>query len=306
MLNKQFIIVAGKGGVGRTTVAAALGTVLARRGRRTLLAHVRCKQRLDEMLGCGVIGEEITAVEPNLFAVNMNPRAAIREIGLMVLRYRAIYRAVLENRIVKYFLRAMPALEEYSMLGKAWFHTSEVDDEGNNKYETVIFDGPATGHLISMLRIPKVILDSVPAGPLVNDARKVDALMSDPARTAMWIVTLAEEMPASEAIDLYSVAKDELKIAVDRLVVNMVYADPCNGDEALASALDDLGEAEGKIAPLVKSARTLKRRHDINSRYVETLGESIAIEQLRLPHLFVPQMDRQALDRIADALDREL
>ena len=216
ILDKQFIIVGGKGGVGRTSVAAALGTVIARRGRRTLLAHVRCKQRLDALLGVEHIGTDICPVEDNLWAVNMTPAAAIEEMGMLVLKFRTIYRAVFESRMVKYFLRAVPALEEYSMIGKAWFHTTEKV-RGQPRFDTVIFDGPATGHLISMLRVPQVIVETVPRGPLSADAERVYAMMTDPTRTGLWIVTLAEEMPVSEAIDLDAAAGESLGITREGL-----------------------------------------------------------------------------------------
>src|SRR5512137_1810837 len=111
MLGKRFVIVGGKGGVGRTTVAVSLATLLARRGRRVLLLHVRTRQRVAQLLGTSVeIDERIRAVEPNLWAVNTNPQAALREKAMMVLRFKVVYRAVMENRVIKYFLRAVPAL----------------------------------------------------------------------------------------------------------------------------------------------------------------------------------------------------
>jgi anion-transporting ArsA/GET3 family ATPase len=306
MLDKRLIIVAGKGGVGRTTIAAALGTVLARRGRRTLLAHVRCRQRLGQLLGCGEVGDEILQVEPNLWVVNMNPRAALREIGLMVLRFRALYRAVLDNRLVRYFLRALPALQEYSMMGKAWYHTTE-EINGRRRFDTVIFDGPATGHLIAMLRIPRVIVETVPAGPLTRDARKLCRLMSDPSQTGMWIVTVAEEMPVSEALDLYAAARDQLQIPTDRLVVNMVYPDPFGSEPALEQALEQVERGdEATLRPLASAARTLARRRGINEDYLQRLQQQVPLPQIRLPQLFVAVDGRPVLDRIARALEAAL
>ena len=124
-LDRRLILIGGKGGVGRTTVAAALGRVLASRGRRTLLAFARCERKLGKLLGSSQVDDQVRPIADNLWAVNMNARAAIREIGMMVLRFRTVYRAVLENRWVRLFLRAVPALEDYSLLGKAWYHTTE-------------------------------------------------------------------------------------------------------------------------------------------------------------------------------------
>jgi anion-transporting ArsA/GET3 family ATPase len=313
MLKRRLIIVGGKGGVGRTTISCALGLALAKLGRRVLLAHVRAERlelQLSRLLGAKRIDEQIRGVDENLWAVNMNPRAAIREMGLMVLRFRAVYRAVLENRIVRSFLRAVPALDDYSMIGKAWYHTTELDRSGVPRFDTVVFDGPATGHLVSMLRIPQVILDSVPEGPLTADAKKARTLLSDPVETAMLIVTLAEEMPASEAIDLYRAATGELDIAVERLVINQLYPDEFAREPELARTVERLAASEqpddhspsDQLRCLVASAETIRRRRAINQEYLLKLEQAIPRPQLRLPHLFEPNLDRESLQPIVDAL----
>lgn len=333
MLRRRLIIIGGKGGVGRTTSAAALALALARRGRRTLLAHVRCERcerQLANLLGADRVDEEIRQVQPNLWAVNMNPRAAIREMGLMVLRFRTVYRAVLENNIVRSFLRALPALDDYSMIGKAWYHTTELDRSGLPRFQTVIFDGPATGHLISMLRIPQVILDSVPEGPLTADARKARTLLSDPEETAMLLVTLAEEMPTSEALDLYRAATQELEIHCERLVINQLYPDELLREPALASELERLaarveleGAAQGgprdalggryirepedasaeSLATMVEAARTMGRRATVNRQYLQRLTQEVPVPQLRLPYVFAPELDLAALEPLVQAFD---
>jgi len=307
MLDKRLIIVAGKGGVGRTTVAAALATLYARHGRRVLLAHVRTRQRVGEQLGCGPIDEMIREVEPNLWAVNMNPRAALREQGLKVLRFKAVYNAVMENRLVKYFLRAIPSLDEYSMLGKAWYHTTEVDEDGHPRFETVIFDGPATGHLVTMLRIPQVILDVVPEGPLTRDALLVHELLVDPVRTSMWIVTLAEEMAISEATDLYHAARDDLKITPGLLVVNALYPDTFEREPRLAAAFERLvgreDQLDPRLGPLIAATQTLRSRREINRLHLDRVAREVPLPTVQLPQLFIPSLDRAALDTLAVLLE---
>lgn len=305
MLDKRFIIVGGKGGVGRTVVAASLATLLARHGRRVLLAHVRTKQRMTRLLGCDVVDENVRPVEPNLWVVNMNPRAALMEQGLKVLRFKAVYRAVMENRLVKYFLKAIPSLDEYSMLGKAWYHTTQTIGEGH-RFDTVVFDGPATGHLITMLRIPRVVLDVVPEGPLTADAQMVWNLLTDPARTGLWIVTLAEEMAVNESVDLFTSAREDLGIATDRLVVNALFPDVFERDRSLAEALDRLHGAahlDPALAATVESAESMRRRRCINRQHLDTLEEVLPIERVELPHLFAPEMDRTCIDQIASVLE---
>ena len=304
-LDRRFIVVGGKGGVGRTTVSAALALILARRGRRVLLAHVRTRQRVDRLLGCKRVDHKIRMVDPNLWAVNMNPRAALRERGMMVLRFKVIYRAVMENRLVKHFLRAIPSLDEYSMLGKAWFHTTEQRPDGTPRFDTVIFDGPATGHLLTMLRIPQVILETVPDGPLTADARLIRDLLVDPVRAALWIVTLAEEIPVTEAEDLLRAAREKLKIQPQRLVVNALYPKDLVQDPGISEGLDLLmrGAGDPELSPLLSSALTLRSRRQINEVYLKKLAKVVPLPTARLPYLFVPELDREALEFLVERLE---
>ena len=110
LLDRKFLIVVGKGGVGKTTVSAALGLAGARRGKRTLICMTNVKERLSHMLDVPPIGSEIVNVAPNLDVVNMDPKVALEEYGLMILKVRALYKAVFENRVVRNFLPASTRL----------------------------------------------------------------------------------------------------------------------------------------------------------------------------------------------------
>ena len=287
LLSKRLIVLGGKGGVGRTTVGAALAVALARKGRRVLLAQTNAKERLSKLLGSGPVGPDVTRVRDNLWAVNMNPNAALREYGIMVLRYETVYKAVLENRMVKYFVHAIPGLDEYSMLGKAWYHTTEEQALGEPRFHTVILDGPATGHLVSLLRIPQAILSAVPDSPLVRDARLAQELLTDPVRTAVVLVTLAEDLPVNEVTELFHKVKSELRMTAERLVVNQVWSDRFTKDGAPARVLVALEKStvplEGMLGPLVARAQTARRRRLLNERYLEKLRADVPLPQTRLP-----------------------
>ena len=123
----RLAILAGKGGVGRTTVAAALARALAAQGQRVLIAQTEAAERLGKLFGrAEPIGTDIVTLAPGIDAVNMTPKSALHEYGLMVLRYETVYRALFENRAVRGFLGAIPGLDAYAMLGKVWWHTTET------------------------------------------------------------------------------------------------------------------------------------------------------------------------------------
>src|SRR5262245_15272268 len=201
VFDRRLVLVLGKGGVGRSTVAAAIASRCAALGRRTLLFETNANDRFGTYFDKPPVGTDIVELAPNLSAVNTNPAAALEEYGLMILKFRAVYEVVFENRLTKAFMRAIPGLDDYSLLGKAWFHSIE-EKRGRPVWDTIVYDLPASGHSVSLLRVPWVIMETVPDGPLTRDAREVQRLLRDPARTGIAMVTLAEEMPANEARDL--------------------------------------------------------------------------------------------------------
>jgi anion-transporting ArsA/GET3 family ATPase len=307
--NKRLVVVLGKGGVGRTTIAAAIALHLAARGKRTLLFQSNAKERLAGLLGCPPVGEQITPVRENLWTVNTNPNAALHEYGLMVLRYEAIYRMVFENRLSRALLRAIPGLDDYSILGKLWYHTTE-DDLGRPRFDTIVFDAPATGHAVTLLRIPHSILEAVPEGPLTRDALKVRALLEDPYRTTPLIVTLAEEMPTNESLELASRLAREVGIRVSGLVVNQLYPDRFPQGSMPARMLDQLlagGAADDPtLGGVVTRARMLRSRRALNEHYLARLREELPVPTTQLPIVFTPQLGPPHVAELARLLGAEM
>jgi energy-coupling factor transporter ATP-binding protein EcfA2 len=306
LFDKQLVIIAGKGGVGRTTVAAAMAIASAHKGKRVLLAQTKSKERLSTLFGVPPVGTELARMRDRLWAVNMTPAASLREYGAMVLRSEFIARQVLENKVSRAFLHAIPGLEDYSMLGKVWYHTTEMED-GRPKWDQVILDGPATGHLITMLQIPQAILDAVPEGPLTRPAQAAVDLLRDPKRTSMSIVTLAEDMPSNEAIELSRKATEKLGVTLGPLIVNALYPPRFAtgvSARALAALPEDVGDAG--LQPLVTSARTAARRRALNDRYLERLRRELPVPQAHLPYLFTSEFGPKAIDDLATRLEPQL
>ncbi|MBI2892519.1 MAG: AAA family ATPase [Deltaproteobacteria bacterium] len=303
LYSKQFVIVTGKGGVGKTTVAAALALSAARRGLKVLVAMCNEKERLSKLLGTPPIGPRVCSLGERIDAVNMTPDVALEEYGIMVLRIRAVYRAIFENRMVKAFLRAVPGLDEWSMLGKAWYHTTERV-EGAPRFDMVILDAPATGHGVDLLRVPKVLLDVASAGLLKREAQKCWDLMHDPARSEILLVTLPEEMPATETIELYARLAGELGFPIERVVINSLVPPLFDKGEpeAILDATSNAPHAE--VEPLLSAARSRVLRHRLERESLERLRSELPLHFVTFPFLFTPGLGRAALEGLSLILER--
>jgi len=254
-MSVRFRIVTGKGGVGKTTVAAAMALAATEAGQRVLLCEVRAHDRVAALLEVAPVGPKMREVRPGLFVVDMYPEDALHEYVLLTVRFEALYRAVFENRLVHAFLRLVPALPELVLLGKIWFHEREREKSGRPRFDLIVLDAPATGHAKSLLRTPETVMAAMPAGPVRDHARDMHTLLTDPTRTALHIVTTPEEMPVNEALELERFAR-ELGVGLGAAFLNqdveplpsavLAQLAPLACDPALAGALVALRQREHK------------------------------------------------------------
>jgi anion-transporting ArsA/GET3 family ATPase len=304
LADKRFVIVTGKGGVGKTTVCAAEALALSAQGKRVLVAMCNAKERLSTMLGVAPIGPSIAKVAENVWAVNMLPEMALEEYGALVLHSRALYKTLFDNRYVRTFLRAVPGMQEWAMLGKAWWHTTETLGKGQTgppKYDVVILDAPATGHGLDMLRVPKVIVNVVPAGLLRRDADRAWALLQDPSACAIVLVTLPEEMPTTETIEL-AAALSEMGLSVGRVIVNGVLPPIFSRDERAAlEGLEGLAAFEvrtpGDSALYASRDRAARERAQAES--LNRLSRELPVAPAFLPLLFEDAANPNAIRQLA-------
>ncbi len=293
LAKRRFLFVTGKGGVGKTTMCAALALALAGRGKRVLVAMCNTKERLSAMLGVGPIEEKVVQVHRNVWAVNISPDVALTEYGAMTLKVKAVATAVFDNKVTRTFFKAVPGLYEWAMLGKAWFHTTEVHPDGGHRYDVVLLDAPATGHGLDMLRVPKVILDVVPPGLLRRDAERAWEMFGDRTRSGVVAVTLAEELPVTETVELVDAIESELHLPVLHLFVNAVV-DPLFEEEQRTALLADpsllepgapSAAASPEAGAVVAGARRAHRER-VQCESVKRLLAELRTPTSLVPHLF--------------------
>lgn len=307
----RFIVNTGKGGVGKSTVSLAMALGLAQRGKRVLHMQLNAGDRVGPALGIEPVDGKLRLVEPGLWCVNTTPRESLREYALMVLRIRALYRAVFENRVVDKLLRVMPGLPELTMLGKAYFHEQERLESGAPRFDTVILDAPATGHGMFLLQLPGVIRRAVATGHMAEEAGKMLDLLTDPERTIVNLVTLAEEMPVNETLEMRASLAAELEVRVGYVIANAVLPERFEPDdvrllEEAARALGDAGvqaaarggmaamddEGLSTLSPIVAAGGFHARRRAMQARYIEALRQEVTEPVLCLPHTLTPRLGR--------------
>ncbi len=301
LLDRRFLFVVGKGGVGKTTVAAGLALAASRRGKKTLLALVNCKERVSQLLDTEPIGPDIIPIGENLDAVNMTPDAALEEYGLMILKVKAVYNAVFKNKLVRAFLKGTPGLEAWSMLGKAFYHA--CPPKGDPDYDLVIVDAPATGHALDMLRVPFVIESVAPPGLLRRDASRAVDMFRDPERAGAVLVTLPEYMPANETIELADALTQELQVPVLQLVINRVlnvlFAEK---ERPIVEALPAGLSPESEILGLAEAGKRRVLRETVQARAVRKVCGHIDAPCSELPHYEGLENDRAVMEALSEAL----
>lgn len=221
LTRRQLIVVTGKGGVGKSTLACVLGHHLAARGRRTLLLEVDRRENLHPMLGVPPSGGEILEVAPGLHLQNLKPKNVVDWVVEKKVKIGPLVRRILASAVYQRFVEGAPGLTELAILGHA-LRLVRGEIRGP-VIDTVVLDAPATGHGVALLMAPRLVAEAIGHGPFAELADEVAVFVGDAERCGVMVVTLAEEMPVQEALELRQRLEGEVGRAPDQLVVNGLY-----------------------------------------------------------------------------------
>jgi anion-transporting ArsA/GET3 family ATPase len=312
ILDKRLIFVTGKGGVGKSTVSAALGVAAARQGKRTMICEVAQQERISSLFERQGVGYHEVEIAPHLFAFSIDPQRALEEYLQLQIRIRPLYDMLFKNRIFTYFAAATPGLRELVTIGKVW-ELAQLDRKvkKGSKYDLVIVDAPATGHGLGLLRTPKTFGDIARVGPIKRQADTVYEFITDKDLTAVLAVAWPEEMPVNETIDLQQRLKSEVGMKLDGIILNGIYPDLFT--EAEVEILRDRYEhdVEEDRGNGINTVRRAALRAAISEygrarshrEQLERLREGSGQEVVELPFLFEPTLDMEAMETLAGSLE---
>jgi anion-transporting ArsA/GET3 family ATPase len=306
LLDRRLLFVTGKGGVGKTTVAAALADLAVRRGKRTLICAMDAKQSLAEAFDVAPLEFEPSEVQPGLFAMAMDTEHALREYLRLFVRIPLVGRIGVLARTFDFVADAAPGVKEILGVGKLCYEVRE------RHYDLVLVDAEASGHVVAQIGAPQAIRELVQVGMVRDQTEWMMALLGDPAITGLVTVTTPEEMPVTETIELLDRVAEKTNVDIAAVIANRVL--PPLFDATGTELFERLREPEpiarlaqtvgASTAVLFDAAELAARRSATGASHLARLREAMS-EQLPMyivPELFAKASGRRVIFKVAEAL----
>jgi anion-transporting ArsA/GET3 family ATPase len=290
LLDKRLVIVTGKGGVGKSTVALAIGLAAAEQGKRTIVAEVSAQERLSRVFHRAEVGFHEVEMADNLWAISIDPDESMKEYLLIQLRVKAMRDMLVNSRIFGYLAAATPGLRELVTFGKVWeLAQRERKVKHGRDYDLVVVDAPATGQGVGFLQTPRTFAGIARVGPIRNQAETLDRFITNHRKMGVALVALPEEMPVNESAALERTLTEEVGASVDRIFMNGLYPDRFSADDV--ARLEPIAEREnGAVRAACRAAVSQSRRAQTQREQLARLEELTSAPVSTLPFLFEPQL----------------
>lgn len=318
LLDPRVLIVTGKGGVGKSSAAAALALAGSRTGRHTCLVEVEGRQTMSRLFNTEPWDFTERAFRPNLTGMSIDPEASLREYLEMFYGAKRLSKMVVGSTAVEFATTAAPGIKDVLLVGKVKEMERRRDEDGRFHYDLIVVDAPPTGRIVNFLRAPDATTELVNVGPIRTQAQSLVDMLLDPRRTHLQLVTLLEEMPVQETIDS-AVALRELGVTLGPLLVNRVLPERFD-EEACKAFRDDLGTdelvavlAEAGLDVGAHAAADLRRlgevhlaRLQLQQRMRERLGAKLDLPRVELPYLHAERFEEAQIATLAGIIEESV
>jgi anion-transporting ArsA/GET3 family ATPase len=312
LLDKRLVIVTGKGGVGKSTVALAMGIAAAAEGRRTIVCEVSSQEHTSQVFNRAEVGFHEVEMAENLWAISIDPDEAMREYLLLQLKVRAMRDLLYRSRIFGYLAAATPGLRELVTIGKIWeVALPDRKVKKGRKYDLVIVDAPATGHGVAFLQTPRTFANVARVGPIKAQAEALETFLVNHRKTGVAIVALPEEMPVNETASLEHTLTEDVGVAVDRVYMNALYPERFSKEEAeRLESISANGNAtygrrsgDGTLRAACRAALSERRRGVAQREQLARLAELVDAPVRTLPFMFKPELGVEEIRELSGAID---
>ncbi len=223
LFSRRLIFVMGKGGVGKTTISVALAYAAQRMNKKILLVEIGDADSIGKLYLERPLPDFPRQLMQNIWGVRVEPRAELEAYVRAHVTPGFIAGKIIRSRLFDYLFEATPGLKEVMSLGRLWRWEKDENNPSGSSFDLIIVDAPATGHGISLLRLPDLLIKMIRVGPVANQIRVLQRLLKNHQKTGLVLVALPEELPVNEAMEFYSEAEETLDMPVAATFINCVY-----------------------------------------------------------------------------------
>jgi anion-transporting ArsA/GET3 family ATPase len=289
LLSRRIVFVTGKGGTGKSTVAAALALLASRLGKRVLCVDVDAKGDLSRLLGAQPVGFKPRPVQPNISALAMHPEESLQEYLAVYFKVPRFTRLTPLARVFDFVATGVPGTKEMLIIGKIAYEERRIESR-RPAWDIIIVDGTASGRVLPQLRAARSMMELTRGGIIRSQTEWVDRTLSDPRLTLLTICALPEEMPVIEAIELHDRANKEAHVALGACFLNCIFPIDVTAHEL--SLLEHLAESHkqaaearlgGPMQPLLDGVRLARRLYEDSERHARTLRRRLSIPVIEIP-----------------------
>ncbi len=317
LTNRRLIFVMGKGGVGKSTIASAISKRAAKRGKRVLLVGIDSTRQIETFFNSPIITREISQLKERLFGVYLDRQQVLDQWVKRIIKLKPLYNQIMQSMPYKYVSAVAPGFRELLIFNAIFeYEKDTLRGKKSPRFDLIVVDCPATGHGMSFLEIPRTAIKGFTFGPMNKLARQIDSMLSDHKKTAVLLVSLAEEMPANETVMLYNKMVSRLEFDIGAVVINCVYP-RLFSDHKIAEMHDSMDENKlhgtietvlGDHVPprvaelLMNSASFQLSRQGLNDKYLNMIKKHISTPSRVIP--FIPKLrdDEKFLNLVAKYL----